>query len=53
MNERMLAALIHCETDVQGSLQRFCGDEDLYISYLYDFLTEPTMDQLGDAVEKK
>ena len=51
MNERKLLALAHCETDVQGSLQRFCGNEELYLSYLYDFLTEPTMGQLGRAVQ--
>ncbi len=30
MDERKLSALAHCETDIQGSLQRFCGDEELY-----------------------
>ncbi|MDO5572865.1 MAG: Hpt domain-containing protein [bacterium] len=50
MDERKLSALAHCETDIQDSLQRFCGDEELYLSYLYDFLTEPTMDQLENAI---
>lgn len=39
-----------CETDVEGALRRFSGDEALYASCLGLFLIDPTMKALNDAV---
>lgn len=53
MNAKMQEALLHCETDIQGAMQRFCGNEDIYLSYLRDFPEEPTMKELSDAVDAR
>lgn len=46
-------ALRSQETDIDGSLERFSGDEDLYEQCLSDFLEDQTMSQLGKAVTSK
>lgn len=51
MNMNLRQHLLHCETDVEGALQRFCGNEELYLSYVNTFPEEPTMGALKDAVE--
>lgn len=51
MNEELYRALILCETDIEGSIKRFYGNEELYISLLESFLTEETMSRLNDAME--
>ncbi len=53
MKRELKEALLKCETDVQGSIKRFYGNEDIYCSYLESFLSEPTMKELGQAIEKR
>ncbi len=50
MNERQLHALSLRETDVQGAMRRFYGDEELYVSCLDRFLYDSTMAELNTAV---
>lgn len=42
--------LAECETDLDGALDRFCGDEALYAECLQDFLDDTTMAELDDAL---
>ena len=51
MNSQLLYSLVSCETDVDGALRRFCGDEALYISCLGAFLEDRTLYALDDAIE--
>lgn len=53
MRDSFKTALLYCETDIEGALQRFCGNEALYLSCLDNFRREPTMDKLREAIEKK
>lgn len=50
MDTRLLHALALCETDVDGALRRFSGDEALYVSCLKAFLLDPTLGELDDAI---
>ena len=38
------------ETDLQGAMQRFYGNEELYIACLKSFLDDPTIAQLNDSI---
>ncbi len=40
-----------CETDIDGAMRRFSGDEKLYMSCLNGFLDDPTMEELNVAIE--
>ncbi|MDO5572514.1 MAG: Hpt domain-containing protein [bacterium] len=51
MKKELQDALLECETDIQGSIQRFYGNEDIYISYLKTFPDEPTMKLLRQSIE--
>ncbi len=51
MKEELQTALLNCETDIQNSIQRFYGNEDIYLSYIESFIAEPTMEKLGKAIE--
>lgn len=53
MNSQLLNSLIECETDVDGASKRFCGNEKLYLKCLKSFLSDPTMAQLEEALDKK
>lgn len=53
MNSKLLNALKSCETDVDGALERFYGDEILYIDFLHAFVKETTMTSLRDAIRDK
>lgn len=41
----------HIEIDIQGSLARFSNFEPMYLKYLKRFNTEPTYDELLNAVK--
>ena len=51
MNSRLFQALKLCETDVDGAVQRFSGNEKLYLKYLKAFTKEPTMAELNNAID--
>lgn len=51
MNTDLLYALMLCETDIDGVMRRFSGDEALYMTCLNGFLDDPTMDELNAAIE--
>lgn len=53
MTEKQLKALALRDTDIQGSLERFGGNESLYISCLLMFLKDPTMAQINKSIEEK
>lgn len=53
MNTKLQYNLLLCETDIDGSLHRFVGNEDIYISYVKKFPSEPTMAMFMEAMEKK
>ena len=53
MNTDLLYALMLCETDIDGAMRRFSGDEKLYRACLRDFLDDPTMDELSRAIEQE
>ena len=53
MDIELLNALISCETDVEGSLRRFSGDESFYSSCVNIFLDDPTMTSLEYAIKKQ
>ena len=50
MNSQLLYGLVMCETDVDGALRRFCGDETLYCACLIDFLGDPTIEELNRSI---
>lgn len=53
MNHKQRQALSLRETDMDGVLRRFCGDEALYAVCLQSFLYDPTMAELNMAVEEQ
>lgn len=50
MNIAQLRALTLRQTDVQGAVNRLCGNEELYIMCLREFMDDPTMSELNRAV---
>lgn len=50
MRTELLHALNQCETDVDGAIKRFSGNESLYISCLCAFLSDNTMAELTKAI---
>ncbi len=52
MNDQQQLALSQRDTDVQGALRRFCGNESLYISCMNAFLQDTTMSDLNTAINK-
>ncbi len=52
MDIQLMDDLAMCHTDLAGAMQRFSGNEKLYISCLKNFLSDPTMDNLRDSVCK-
>ena len=53
MNEMQRHALSIRETDLEGALKRFGGDEKLYISCLNRFLEDPSVVQINEAIQEK
>ncbi len=53
MNIDLLHALTMNETDVSGTLERFGGDESLYVYCLAQFLNDPTLEELRRALQEK
>jgi chemotaxis protein histidine kinase CheA len=53
MDVKQQRALTLRETDVQGALRRFSGNEDLYVSCLGMFLSDPTMEELNTAIDQQ
>lgn len=53
MNQNLFEELLMNETDLDGALQRVCGDEELYVSFLSAFLNDTTMDELKKAIDEK
>lgn len=53
MEDTLRQSLQNVETDVDGALERFSGDEALYESLLQAFLTDPTMEMLQDAISRQ
>ena len=50
MNTAQLRALTLRQTDVEGAVNRLCGNEELYIMCLREFLADPTMGELNRAI---
>ena len=50
MEESVFAALTASGMDVSATIQRFGGNESLFLKYLKRFPTEPTFGLLEDAV---
>lgn len=53
MNKQQKQALLLRETDLDGAMRRFCGNEELYISCLKNFLKDQTVAQLAEAINLK
>ena len=53
MNQELLNSLTLNETDISGVMQRFSGDEKLYMALLNSFKDDPTMDELENAIARK
>lgn len=53
MELRQINALSQRNTDIQGALRRFCGNEALYVSCLGQFLQDKTMGDLNAAVKSE
>ncbi len=53
MNGKLLHSLALRETDLQGAMRRFYGNESFYVSCLASFLDDPTMSELNTAVKGK
>ena len=53
MNSKQWRALTLRDTDVQGALKRFSGNEELYTACLGMFLDDPTMTELRDAIQEQ
>lgn len=51
MDSAFTEALLRCETDLKGALNRLSGDEELYIRCLELFLEDQTMAELHHALE--
>ena len=50
MNADLLHSLMKCETDLDGTMKRFSGNEALYVKCLIDFLDDRTLDDLETAI---
>lgn len=50
MDTEFRNALLNCETDIDGAMNRFYDDEELYMRCLADFLNDTTMDDLKTAL---
>ncbi|NLW70282.1 MAG: Hpt domain-containing protein [Eubacteriaceae bacterium] len=50
MDTNLIHSLTCCRTDVDGALRRFSGNEELYMTCLNAFLSDPTMAQLNAAI---
>lgn len=53
MNIDLLQALTSCETDIDGTLDRFGGNEALYVKCLAEFLSDSTMAELDTALHAR
>lgn len=53
MTGKQQHALSLRETDIQGAVRRFSGNEQLYVSCLRMFLDDPTVTQLNKAIDLK
>lgn len=53
MNAKQINALLLRDTDYQGAINRLCGDEKLYLMCLEDFLNDPTMAEIGTAIDQE
>jgi len=53
MNEKLRTALLQCETDIDGTIERFYGNTETYLALLDDFSKDETMDQLSRAIDDK
>lgn len=53
MNVEQVYSLSLRETDLEGAIKRFCGDEQLYIKCLGAFLEDSTMEGLIAAVDSQ
>ena len=51
MDDKQQRSLTIRDTDVQGAIKRFCGNEALYISCLQMFLEDTTIEDLKRAIE--
>lgn len=51
MDNNLLHQLMGCETDIDGVMSRFGGDEALYLTCLAGFLQDPTMAELEHAMQ--
>lgn len=50
MDEKLKAALVSNETDLDGARKRFVDDAELYLDCLRDFLEDGTMSELKQAL---
>ena len=53
MTEELRQALLGCDTDLDGALYRFGGDEELYLECLRAFMSDPTMGELRSAMARQ
>lgn len=53
MTDTLRKELILCETDLDGVMNRFSGDEALYLMLLKAFLDDPTMRMINQAIDEK
>lgn len=53
MNPDLRKDLLFHETDLEGALHRFSGDEELYVKCLNKFLQDKSMQELGDALAEQ
>lgn len=51
MTEETLLKIKEAEVDVEGALDRFCGNSALYEKFLGKFLQDDNFKKIGDAVE--
>ena len=51
MDDKQQRSLTVRDTDVQGAIKRFCGNEALYVSCLQMFLEDTTIEDLKRAIE--
>lgn len=50
MNEK-IEALRNWNCDIDGAMERFLNDEEMYLSFLPTVANEPAFDALGKAIE--
>lgn len=53
MKDALRNALLDCETDLDGAMHRFSGNEELYVHCLGEFLHDGTMSDLDNALETR